>query len=118
MTLLNGSAFIYATSSVEALDSFSKAKGMAHQVPKSFFKVNGRELTAQNRTYKADINIIDFDNLTLHEPEVLYDLPAGGRRLVQKASGYEYTIVSGQVAFKDGEATGALNGRLIRNQVS
>ena len=68
--------------------------------------------------YKADINIIDFDNLTLHEPEVLYDLPAGGRRLVQKASGYEYTIVSGQVAFKDGEATGALNGRLIRNQVS
>ena len=68
--------------------------------------------------YKADINIIDFDNLTLHEPEVLYDLPAGGRRLVQKASGYEYTIVSGKIAFTDGEATGALNGRLIRNQAS
>ena len=68
--------------------------------------------------YKADINVIDFKNLTLHEPEVLYDLPAGGRRLVQRASGYEYTIVSGQVAFKDGESTGTLNGRLIRNQVS
>ena len=68
--------------------------------------------------YKADINVIDFENLTLHEPEVLYDLPAGGRRLVQRASGYEYTIVSGQIAFKDGESTGALNGRLIRNQVS
>jgi N-acyl-D-aspartate/D-glutamate deacylase len=68
--------------------------------------------------YKADINVIDFENLTLHEPEVLYDLPAGGRRLVQKASGYEYTIVSGQIAFKNGEATGALNGKLIRNQVS
>ena len=68
--------------------------------------------------YKADINVIDFDNLTLHEPEVLYDLPAGGRRLVQKASGYEYTIVSGQIAFRNGEATGALNGRLIRNQIS
>jgi len=68
--------------------------------------------------YKADINVIDFDNLTLHEPEVLHDLPAGGRRLVQKASGYEYTIVSGQIAFKNGEATGALNGRLIRNQIS
>ena len=68
--------------------------------------------------YKADINVIDFDNLTLHEPEVLYDLPAGGRRLVQKASGYEYTIVSGQIAFENGEATGALNGRLIRNQIS
>ena len=68
--------------------------------------------------YKADINVIDFENLTLHEPEVLHDLPAGGRRLVQRASGYEYTIVSGQVAFKDGESTGTLNGRLIRNQVS
>ena len=68
--------------------------------------------------YKADINVIDFDNLTLHEPEVLHDLPAGGRRLVQKASGYEYTIVSGQIAFENGEATGALNGRLIRNQIS
>jgi hypothetical protein len=63
-------------------------------------------------------NVIDFDNLTLHEPEVLHDLPAGGRRLVQKASGYEYTIVSGQIAFENGEATGALNGRLIRNQIS
>ena len=68
--------------------------------------------------YKADINVIDFENLTLHEPEVLYDLPAGGRRLVQRASGYEYTIVSGQIAFKDGESTGALNGKLIRNQVA
>ena len=67
--------------------------------------------------YKADINVIDFENLTLHEPEVLHDLPAGGRRLVQRASGYEYTIVSGQIAFKDGESTGVLNGRLIRNQV-
>jgi len=68
--------------------------------------------------YKADINVIDFENLTLHEPEVLYDLPAGGRRLVQRASGYEYTIVSGQIAFKDGESTGVLSGRLIRNQVT
>tara|TARA_B100000953_G_scaffold56784_1_gene44615 strand:+ start:1392 stop:3101 length:1710 start_codon:yes stop_codon:yes gene_type:complete len=68
--------------------------------------------------YKADINVIDFENLTLHEPEVLNDLPAGGRRLVQRASGYEYTIVSGQIAFKDGESTGALNGKLIRNQVA
>ena len=48
-------------------------------------------------------------------PEIINDLPAGGRRLVQKASGYDYTIVSGEVAFIKGEATGALNGRLIRN---
>ena len=65
--------------------------------------------------YKADINIIDYEGLTLHEPEIINDLPAGGRRLVQKASGYDYTIVSGEVAFIKGEATGALNGRLIRN---
>ena len=60
-------------------------------------------------------NVIDFENLTIHEPEIVNDLPAGGRRLVQKASGYSYTIVSGQVAFKDGEATGELNGQLIRS---
>ena len=64
---------------------------------------------------KADINVIDFKNLTIHEPEIIYDLPAGGKRSMQKASGYEYTIVSGDVAFKKGEATGALNGKLIRN---
>jgi len=64
---------------------------------------------------KADINVIDFDNLTIHEPEIVNDLPAGGRRLVQKASGYSYTIVSGEIAFKDGEATGKLNGQLIRS---
>lgn len=64
--------------------------------------------------YKADLNVIDFDNLTLHEPTVAYDLPAGGRRLVQRASGYDYTIVGGQIAFRDGEPTGVLNGQLIR----
>ena len=65
--------------------------------------------------YKADINVIDYEGLTLHEPEIINDLPAGGRRLVQKASGYDYTIVSGEIAFIKGEATGELNGRLIRN---
>ena len=78
--------------------------------------INDRGLLKEG--LKADINVIDFENLTLHEPEVLNDLPAGGRRLVQKATGYEYTIVSGQVAFKNGEATGALNGKLIRNQIN
>jgi N-acyl-D-aspartate/D-glutamate deacylase len=64
--------------------------------------------------YKADINVIDFEGLTLHAPTVAYDLPAGGRRLVQRASGYEVTIVAGEIAFRDGEPTGALNGRLVR----
>ncbi len=65
---------------------------------------------------KADINIIDFDNLTLEAPHIVFDLPAGGKRLIQKAEGYKYTIVSGQVTFKDGESTGALPGRLLRGR--
>jgi N-acyl-D-aspartate/D-glutamate deacylase len=64
--------------------------------------------------FKADVNVIDFDNLTLHHPTIINDLPAGGRRLVQKATGYTATIVSGTVAFRDGVPTGALAGRLIR----
>ena len=64
--------------------------------------------------YKADVNVIDFDHLTLHEPEIINDLPANGRRLMQRASGYDTTIVSGVVAFREGIPTGELNGKLIR----
>ena len=56
----------------------------------------------------ADINIIDFDALRLHRPEAVFDLPAGGRRLVQRADGYDMTIKAGEVIFKAGEHTGAL----------
>jgi len=63
---------------------------------------------------KADINIIDMDALTLHSPEVLFDLPAGGKRLFQDASGYCATIVSGEVILQDGKPTGAQPGKLIR----
>jgi len=63
---------------------------------------------------KADINIIDMDRLTLHAPRMVYDLPAGGRRLVQGSSGYVATIVSGVVTRRDGVDTGARPGRLIR----
>jgi N-acyl-D-aspartate/D-glutamate deacylase len=66
------------------------------------------------RGLKADVNVIDHDRLTLHAPEVSYDLPAGGRRLVQRADGYDATIVSGAVTYRRGEATGALPGRLVR----
>jgi N-acyl-D-aspartate/D-glutamate deacylase len=63
---------------------------------------------------KADLNVIDFDALHIHAPEMVYDLPAGGRRLVQKIDGYRYTIQSGRVTFEDGEPTGALPGKLVR----
>ncbi|MBS0361484.1 MAG: amidohydrolase family protein [Proteobacteria bacterium] len=62
----------------------------------------------------ADLNLIDFDALKLHRPVAVNDLPAGGKRLVQKAEGYRYTIKSGQVTFQDGESTGALPGGLVR----
>lgn len=63
---------------------------------------------------KADVNIVDYDNLRIRRPEVVFDLPAGGRRLVQRAEGYVATIVSGQPIFENGEATGALPGKLVR----
>ncbi len=63
---------------------------------------------------KADLNLIDLDALYLDAPEMVFDLPAGGRRLVQHAKGYRATIVSGQVTFEDGEPTGARPGRLVR----
>lgn len=63
---------------------------------------------------KADINVIDFDGLELLKPEVRYDLPGGGRRMVQRAIGYEATIVSGDITYRNGVPTGALPGRLVR----
>jgi N-acyl-D-aspartate/D-glutamate deacylase len=65
--------------------------------------------------YKADINVIDIDRLHLYAPQATYDLPAGGRRLSQKADGYDMTIVSGQVTYRSGQATGALPGKLVRS---
>jgi len=63
---------------------------------------------------KADVNVIDFDNLTLRRPEIVYDLPTGGKRFIQRADGYAATIISGAVAFREGEPTGVLGGKLIR----
>jgi N-acyl-D-aspartate/D-glutamate deacylase len=64
--------------------------------------------------YKADVNVIDFDNLTLVPPAMVRDLPAGGKRLVQEARGYVHTIVSGVETYSDGKPTGALPGRFVR----
>ncbi|WP_428672097.1 N-acyl-D-amino-acid deacylase family protein [Reyranella sp.] len=63
---------------------------------------------------KADLNVIDYDRLQLHAPRVAYDLPAGGRRLLQDATGYRATIVAGVVTQRDDRPTGALPGRLVR----
>ncbi len=63
---------------------------------------------------KADVNIIDWDKLGAGSPYVVNDLPAGGKRLLQKVTGYDATIVSGRVTFRDGQPTGTLPGQLVR----
>jgi N-acyl-D-aspartate/D-glutamate deacylase len=66
--------------------------------------------------YKADVNVIDLEGLHLHAPEVVRDLPTGGRRLVQRSEGYAATIVGGAVVHRDGRPTGELPGRLVCGQ--
>lgn len=63
---------------------------------------------------KADINVIDFDRLQLRVPEIVYDLPAGGKRMLQKVDGIVATIVNGRITYRNGEHTGELPGRLVR----
>ncbi len=63
---------------------------------------------------KADLNLIDFDALRIHAPEMLCDLPTGAKRLVQRTDGYRMTLVAGVVILEDGNATGKLPGKLIR----
>ncbi|HEX7355719.1 MAG TPA: amidohydrolase family protein [Mycobacteriales bacterium] len=63
--------------------------------------------------YRADLNVIDLDGLRLHRPEVHDDLPGGGHRLLQRADGYRHTFVAGVETYRDGQATGALPGRLV-----
>lgn len=64
--------------------------------------------------YKADVNVIDYDRLEIGYPEVAYDLPSGGRRLIQKSEGIDATIVSGVPVYRNGESTGRYPGRLVR----
>jgi N-acyl-D-aspartate/D-glutamate deacylase len=78
----------------------------------ALFGLGDRGVVAAGK--KADLNVIDFEGLTLHTPRMAYDLPAGGRRLVQSATGYAATMVSGVVTRRDGKDTGARPGRLIR----
>jgi N-acyl-D-aspartate/D-glutamate deacylase len=64
--------------------------------------------------YRADINVVDYDGLRLRKPEIVPDLPAGGKRLLQRADGWTHTIVAGIETYNNGEATSALPGRLVR----
>jgi len=68
--------------------------------------------------YKADLNVIDYDRIRLRAPRVRHDLPAGGRRIIQPADGYVATVVTGTVTQRDGEATGAMPGHVVRGSQS
>jgi N-acyl-D-amino-acid deacylase len=63
---------------------------------------------------RADINLIDFDNINLPSPELVNDLPANGQRLIQRAHGYHTTMVAGDITFREGEATERMPGKLVR----
>ena len=64
---------------------------------------------------RADINIVNYDELQLQSPKIQYDLPAGGKRLVQRSKGFDATLLAGEPIWRDGVATGALPGRLLRS---
>jgi N-acyl-D-aspartate/D-glutamate deacylase len=64
--------------------------------------------------YRADLNLVDYERLRVYSPRVECDLPAGGRRLMQAASGYTATLVGGVVTYQNGVPTGHLPGRLVR----
>lgn len=82
------------------------------KVPAEFIGFGDRGQLALG--YKADINIIDLDRLHLHAPHPVFDLPSGGRRLIQRADGYVATFVDGVITYSEGEHTGALPGKLVR----
>ncbi|MEC9341149.1 MAG: amidohydrolase family protein [Pseudomonadota bacterium] len=67
---------------------------------------------------RADLNIVDFDRLRVRLPEVVHDLPAGGKRVLQRAEGYDHTFVAGVETFRDGAPTGERPGRLLRGSAT
>jgi N-acyl-D-aspartate/D-glutamate deacylase len=90
-------------------------KSLSHDTAK-VIGLNDRGLIRPG--YRADLNVIDFDRLRLGAPEIHTDLPAGGRRIIQPATGYDATVVCGEVTFRNGLATEALPGRLVRGPQS
>jgi N-acyl-D-aspartate/D-glutamate deacylase len=64
---------------------------------------------------KGDVNVIDYDRLRLYPVQVVYDMPGGGRRLIQRATGYVATLVSGVPIVRNDQHTGARPGRLVRS---
>jgi N-acyl-D-aspartate/D-glutamate deacylase len=114
-SICDTSANVYVlTKWVKDRQAFDLAQGihMLTRQPAELYSLNDRGLLKPGM--KADINVIDFEALALKTPHVVHDLPAGGMRFLQNAEGFDATIVSGEVIYRNGEATGALPGRLVR----
>ncbi|MFN3239372.1 MAG: amidohydrolase family protein, partial [Pseudomonadales bacterium] len=84
--------------------------------PAELYSLKDRGLLREG--YKADINILNFEQLALKTPHIVFDLPAGGKRFLQDADGISATIKAGEVIFEGGEPTGALPGKLVRGAQS
>jgi N-acyl-D-amino-acid deacylase len=95
----------------EKLSLAAAVRSCSHD-PAKVYGLHDRGVVAAG--YLADLNVIDFDRLTLKAPFLSFDFPAGGRRLLQAAEGYVATIKRGQVTFRDGEHVGAFPGKVIR----
>ena len=114
-SICDSSANIYVlTKWVKEKGVFDLAKGihMLTRQPAELYSLLDRGLIAPGM--KADINVIDLDRLRLRTPHIVYDLPAGGKRFLQDAEGIVATVKAGEVIFRNGEATGALPGKLVR----
>jgi N-acyl-D-amino-acid deacylase len=92
--------------------SLAEAVRMLAAVPAGTVGLRDRGVLAPG--LKADVNVIDLERLRMHPPTVAFDLPSGGRRIKQLASGYRWTFVSGQPILRDDEMTGELPGKLVR----
>lgn len=116
-SICDASANIYViTKWVKERKSFEleKAIHLLTRQPAELYSLKDRGLIAPG--YKADINLIDYEALSLKTPHIVNDLPAGGKRLLQHANGIVSTMVSGTVIYQSGEATGSLPGKLVRGQ--
>ena len=116
-SICDASANIYViTKWVKERKSFEleKAIHLLTRQPTELHSLKDRGLIAPG--YRADINLIDYEALSLKTPHIVNDLPAGGKRLLQHANGIVSTMVSGTVIYQSGEATGALPGKLVRGQ--
>lgn len=92
--------------------SIEEAINMLCRQPAELYSLHDRGLIAEG--YKADLNVLNFDDLKLYTPHIVEDLPAGGRRFLQRADGIDITIKAGEIICEKGEMTGALPGQLVR----